>query len=185
MGSSRSWGHRGGLRRRWAWAVRSGEGWLAGGDGWGCPLTKLLTALYGAPAFRVAVSASQNRSSSAYPSRDALAGDAGQAAVAKSPANARPRRSAGAATGGCGSRSTCSPTAPATGTPGPRTPTPKHAPAATTIPERSGPSGAPGHGSSGAAGKTASLTTRAAIRRCRTSVVRTRQWWRAPSTPEA
>ena len=95
-----------------------------------------------------------------YPSRDALAGDAGQAAVAiKIPASAKPRAFVGAATSGCAQRSARWLTAPATGTPGPKISTPPPAPVVTTTPVRYAPSDVPGAGSSGSAGKTACLTT--------------------------
>ena len=94
-----------------------------------------------------------------YPTRDTLA-DAGHAAVAIDPANAKPPASAGPATSGCAQRSAPSRTPPATTTPGRKTPTP--APAGTTTPARSAPSGAPGAESCGDAGKTGSRMTRPA-----------------------
>ena len=95
-----------------------------------------------------------------YPTRDALAGDAGQAAVAIESGKRKVAASVGRATSGCATRSTRSPTAPATGTPGPPTTTPAPSDAATTTPARSAPSAAPGAAWYGAAGKTAPPTTR-------------------------
>jgi transposase len=74
-----------------------------------------------------------------YPSADALAADAGQAAIASSPANANSPASATPATTASETHSARSPTAPATGTPGPPTTTPALALAATTIPAPSAP----------------------------------------------
>ena len=101
-----------------------------------------------------------------YPSRDSLAADAGQAAVRSSPANAKPRASAGGATSAYGPRSPHWPTAPATGTPGPKTSTPQLSPAGTTTPARCGPSGAHGAGSCGSAGRSAPRMTPRATARC-------------------
>ena len=70
-----------------------------------------------------------------------------------SQANARQRAFAGGATSACAQRSARWRTAPATGTPGPKTSTPPPAPEATTTPARYVPSGVPGAGSYGAAGK--------------------------------
>ena len=60
-----------------------------------------------------------------YPTRDALAADAGQAAVAIESGKRKARASAGRATSACATRSARSRTAPATGTRGPRTTTPR------------------------------------------------------------
>jgi hypothetical protein len=97
-----------------------------------------------------------------YPTRDTLAADAGQAAVAVESGKARQPASGGAATSGCAARSARSRTAPATGIPGHRTATLPPALADTSTPARYAPSDAPGAVSCGAAGKTVSLTTRPA-----------------------
>ena len=97
-----------------------------------------------------------------YPTRDTLAADAGQAAVAIESANAKPPASAGPATSGCGERSAPLRTPPVTATPGRRTCTPAPASAATITPARSAPWGAPGAESYGDAGKTACRMTRPA-----------------------
>ena len=83
-----------------------------------------------------------------------------------SPANAKQRAFAGAAISAYAPRSARSLTAPATGTPGRRTSTPPPAPAATITPARYAPSGVPGAGSCGSAGKTACLMTPPATARC-------------------
>ena len=102
-----------------------------------------------------------------YPTRDALAADAGQSRGRDRVRQTQGRRaSAGRATSDCAPRSPRSPTAPATGTPGPPTSTPARSPAATTTPARSAPSAAPGAASSGAAGKTAPRTTPPATAPC-------------------
>ena len=86
-----------------------------------------------------------------YPTRDTLAADAGQAAVAKESGKRKAAclpvgvQQAAARSGRARSR-----TAPATTTPGPRTSTPKPAAAGTTTPARSAPSDAPGAASYGA-----------------------------------
>jgi Transposase len=79
-----------------------------------------------------------------YPTREALAGDAGQAAVAIESGKRKQPASGGDATSGYAQRSARSPTAPATGTPGRRTATPAPALAATTTRVRCAPSAAPG-----------------------------------------
>ncbi|MBV9166074.1 MAG: hypothetical protein JO342_07960 [Solirubrobacterales bacterium] len=94
-----------------------------------------------------------------YPTRDTLAGDAGQAAVAKESGNARPLASAGDATSTYASRSAAWRTAAATGTPGRKTSTPRPASAATSTPARYALSDAPGAVSCGNAGKTTPHTT--------------------------
>ena len=101
-----------------------------------------------------------------YPTRDTLAADAGQAAVATSQANARPPASAGPATSVCARRSSRSRTPAATTTPGRRISTPPPAPAGTTTPARSAPSAEAGAESYGAAGRTAPHMTRPAIAPC-------------------
>jgi len=83
-----------------------------------------------------------------------------------SQANARQRASAGDATSACAQHSARWPTAPATGTPGPRTATPPPASLATTTPARCVPSAAPGAASSGSAGRTAHRTTRPVTAPC-------------------
>ena len=101
-----------------------------------------------------------------YPSRDSLAADAGQAAVAIESG----KRKAACFRWGCnsayGPRSPHWPTAPATGTPGPKTSTPPLSPAGTTTPARCGPSGARGAGSCGSAGRSAPRMTPRATARC-------------------
>jgi transposase len=97
-----------------------------------------------------------------YPTADALAGDAGQAAVAIESGSARSPASAGRATNGCATRSARWPIALATGTPGPPTTTPGRSPAARTTSARSARSAAPGAGWSGAAGRIARPTIRPA-----------------------
>ena len=101
-----------------------------------------------------------------YPTRDALAGDAGHAAVSKESGKRKPQRFAGDATNGSGSRSAGSRTAPATGTPGPTPSTPRREHAATNTPARSAPSDAPGAASCGNAGNTAPHTTHHDTERC-------------------
>jgi transposase len=101
-----------------------------------------------------------------YPHRDALAGDAGHAAVAIESANAKQRAFAGGATSGFAKRSASSRTAPATGTPGHKRCTPTRSPAAMTTPAQSAPSAAPGVASYGDAGRTASPMTRRATAHC-------------------
>jgi transposase len=83
-----------------------------------------------------------------------------------SPASAKRRAFAGAATSGCEEPCARCPTAHATGTLGRKTATPPPEPAATTIPVRCAASAAPGAASYGAAGKTASPTTRPATAAC-------------------
>ena len=94
-----------------------------------------------------------------YPERDALAADAGQAAVAIESGNGKPPGSDARATNAYASRSAGWRTAAATGTPGPKTSTPKPANAATNTPARSAPSAAPGAASCGNAGATTPHTT--------------------------
>jgi transposase len=95
-----------------------------------------------------------------YPSGDALAGDAGQGAVAiESGKRKVSHASVGRATSACATRSARSPTAPDTGTPGPPTTTPARSPAATTTPARPAPSAAHGAASYGAAGRIECHTT--------------------------
>ena len=73
--------------------------------------------------------------------------------------NGRPPASAEPATSDCASRSAGSRTQAATGTPGPRLSTPRHASAVTSTRARSGPSDAPGAASCGNAGATTPHTT--------------------------
>jgi transposase len=94
-----------------------------------------------------------------YPTRDALASDAGQAAVAMESGKWKTPASGGRATSAYASRSAGSRTAAATGIPGPKTSTPKPASAATSTPARSAPSDAPGAASCGNAGATTPPTT--------------------------
>ena len=94
-----------------------------------------------------------------YPTRDTLAADAGQAAVAVESGKRKTASFRWGCKSGYAARSAPWPTAPATGTPGRKTATPPPAPAATSTPARYAPSVAPGAGSSGAAGKTAPPTT--------------------------
>ena len=101
-----------------------------------------------------------------YPTRDALAGDAGQPPSRSNPASARSPASAGHATNGCAAPSTRSPTAPATGTPGPPTTTPARSLAATTTPARPAPSAEPGAAWYGVAGRTARRTIPPATTAC-------------------
>jgi transposase len=101
-----------------------------------------------------------------YLTGDALAGDAGQAAIAIESGKRKAAAFAGPATSGCAPRSAPWLTAPATGTPGPKTATPPPEPAATTTSARSAPSAAPGAASSGAVGKTASRMTPPATADC-------------------
>src|SRR5450432_2451191 len=101
-----------------------------------------------------------------YLTGDALAGDAGQAAIAIESGKRKAAAFAGPATSGCAPRSAPWLTAPATGTPGPKTTTPPPEPAATTTSARSAPSAAPGAASSGAGGKTASRMTPPATADC-------------------
>ena len=81
-----------------------------------------------------------------------------------SPGNGRPPASDEPATSDCASRSAGSRTQAATGTPGPRLSTPKHASAVTNTRARSGPSAAPGAESCGNAGATTPHTTPATPR---------------------
>ena len=101
-----------------------------------------------------------------YPTRDTLAGDGGQAAVAIESGKRKPPASAGAATNGYAGRFTRWLTAAATTIPGRKTSTPKPSPVATTIPARYAPSDAPGHASCGSAGKTACRMTLRGTARC-------------------
>ena len=94
-----------------------------------------------------------------YPTRDTLAADAGQAAVAVESGKRKTASFRWGCNSGCVARSAPWPTAPATGTPGRKTATPPPAPAATNTPARYALSVAPGAASSGAAGKTAAPTT--------------------------
>jgi len=94
-----------------------------------------------------------------YPSRDTLAGDAGQAAVAIESGKREAACLRWAPNKRLPTRSPRSPTPPATGTRGRPTTTPPREPAATTTNARPAPSAAPGAGSYGAAGTTVCLTT--------------------------
>jgi transposase len=94
-----------------------------------------------------------------YPTRDALAADAGQAAVAKESGKWKTAGSDARAISACASRCADWRTAAATGTPGPKTSTPKPASAATNTHARSAPSDAPGAASCGNAGATTRHTT--------------------------
>jgi transposase len=94
-----------------------------------------------------------------YPTRDALAADAGHAAVAKESAKRKTAGFRGAATNACASRSAGSRTQAATGTPGHRRSTPEHASADTSTRARSGPSAVSGAASCGNAGATTPHTT--------------------------
>ena len=101
-----------------------------------------------------------------YPHRDALAGDAGQAAVAIESGRRKTAPFRWGCNKACGPRSARWLTAPATGTPGRRPATRPRSPAATTTPVRCAHSPAPGAGSCGAVGKTASPMTRPATAAC-------------------
>ena len=95
-----------------------------------------------------------------YPDRDALAADAGQAAVAIESGKRKQPASAGPATSDCAvafchARGHQPPPEPWA-----QTSTPPPAPAVTTTPARSAPSAAAGAASCGAAGKTTPRTTR-------------------------
>jgi hypothetical protein len=101
-----------------------------------------------------------------YPDRDALAADAGQAAVAVESGKWKTvgfRRA-------CNKRlriAFCRLAQPATGTPGPRRSTSRRASAATTTHARSGPSVAPGAASCGNAGATTPPTTQPSTGHCK------------------
>ncbi len=101
-----------------------------------------------------------------YLTRDALAADAGQAAVAIESG----KRAAACFRRGCNNgyaqRSADWPTAPATGIPGPKITTPPLVLEDTITPARCAPSGAPGAASSGAAGKTTPPMTPINIELC-------------------
>ncbi len=83
-----------------------------------------------------------------------------------SPGNGRPPGSDARATSAYASRSAAWPTQAATGTPGPKTSTPKPANAVISTPARSAPSDAPGAASCGNAGATTPPTTPPDTARC-------------------